>query len=238
MKINITAIGGDEATVTFETDEPAYAQVQFGTSRNYSNSTSLLETLEVSHSLTIRGLSQSTTYYVRVRAIDPAGNLLCPRRQYSFHHARYHAPFIYGGHCIRSVLQLGIHHGIRMSRQRVWWNTERRLHTTKGGVNANLDLAHQMQLTGLKGDTTYHYRVTSADVSNNSATSNDGTFTTPSDTVPPIISAITSVSTDGVSATIKWRTDEDEQPVEYGQQRHTARYFPPLPIRCTAPVTP
>mgnify|MGYP002359584771 FL=1 len=228
MKINITAIGGDEATVTFETDEPAYAQVQFGTSRNYSNSTSFTETLQVSHSLTIRGLSQSTTYYVRVRAIDPAGNLYALDGNIPFTTLDITPPFI------TAVIASGLSYNSAY----ITWNTDEPAtslveygktiaYDKRAGVNANLDLAHQMQLTGLKGDTTYHYRVTSADVSNNSATSNDGTFTTPSDTVPPIISAITSVSTDGVSATIKWRTDEDaDSQVEYGQTTSYGSVFP------------
>jgi phosphodiesterase/alkaline phosphatase D-like protein len=74
--------------------------------------------------------------------------------------------------------------------------------------------AHSLALTGLTPGTTYYYRVTSADPSNNSTTSPMPaeaplSFATPAHTTPPVISAI--VATPGplaTQATVTWTTDE------------------------------
>ena len=63
------------------------------------------------------------------------------------------------------------------------------LTTSYGSVKtaSTLVFDHLLQLTGLSANTTYHYRVTSKDASNNSTTSADYTFTTTSGGVADII---------------------------------------------------
>jgi hypothetical protein len=63
------------AVITWNTDEPADSQVEFGTTTAYGASTTLDPTLAISHSVTLAGLAPATLYHYRVRSTDSAGNL-------------------------------------------------------------------------------------------------------------------------------------------------------------------
>lgn len=52
--------------------------------------------------------------------------------------------------------------------------------------NSSLVTSHSITLSGLSSNTLYHYRVSSTDASNNTATSGDFTFTTLAPSLPPI----------------------------------------------------
>lgn len=85
-------------------------------------------------------------------------------------------------------------------------------------ASATLVTSHTIRLSDLLPATTYHYRVTSADESNNVATSSDLVFTTSSlpDITAPGISGL-SVSPEEAYADIFWNTDEPASSmVEYG----------------------
>ncbi|MDD5686605.1 MAG: TIGR03790 family protein [Elusimicrobia bacterium] len=76
---------------------------------------------------------------------------------------------------------------------------------------------HSVILSSLTEKTVYHYRIVTADISDNPTTTDDYTFTTiANDSNPPIISNITAgVSTN--TAVITWNTDENsDSQVEYG----------------------
>jgi|GEM_PF-613767 len=82
--------------------------------------------------------------------------------------------------------------------------------------NGSLVLSHGIDLTGLTPNTLYHFRVTSADQYNNSATSADYTFTTLP--WPPLeIYNVTSTNITDTSAIIIWDTNRaSNSRVEYG----------------------
>ena len=83
--------------------------------------------------------------------------------------------------------------------------------TGAGGV-----IAHSVTLPGLASATTYYYKVTSADVSGNSATSATALSFTSADTTPPVISAVTATPA-STTATIAWTTNEaSTSRVDYG----------------------
>ena len=63
------------ATVTFNTTEEATATVYYGTSCGALNDVVSSGGYETSHTLTINGLQDNTTYYYAVEAIDHAGNV-------------------------------------------------------------------------------------------------------------------------------------------------------------------
>jgi len=68
-------ITSSSAVVTWDTDEAADSQVEYGTSPGvYTWSTPLDPTMVTSHSQPVSGLQQATTYYYRVRSADQAGN--------------------------------------------------------------------------------------------------------------------------------------------------------------------
>ena len=72
-------------------------------------------------------------------------------------------------------------------------------------LNSNKMNAHSQNLGGLTASTTYHFRVKSADASNNLATSADNTFTTQApvaDTTPPTVSVTNPLNNASVAGTI------------------------------------
>lgn len=75
----ISRIRTDEATssvvVTWLTNEPATSQILYGTSTSMGSSTTLDTSLVKSHSQTITGLENDTTYYFEVQSKDAAGNV-------------------------------------------------------------------------------------------------------------------------------------------------------------------
>ena len=72
----VAATPGPEntAAVTWTTDEPADSRVDFGLSPEALTGTAASALLVTSHSVTLAGLSPSTTYYFRVTSTDGAGN--------------------------------------------------------------------------------------------------------------------------------------------------------------------
>ncbi len=90
VSITVTAVGGDtippvvsslndapattSAVITWATDEPASARVNYGTSPAALTLTSYRASLQLSHTRTLSGLASATTYYYRVVSIDAAGN--------------------------------------------------------------------------------------------------------------------------------------------------------------------
>ncbi|MCX6808282.1 MAG: fibronectin type III domain-containing protein [Candidatus Berkelbacteria bacterium] len=98
--------------------------------------------------------------------------------------------------------------------------------TAYGLQSSKTDLVtkHEVTVVGLESKTTYHFRVNVKDTFGTLASSADLTFTTTSDTTPPVVSGVQSqlseVSTpQGIKyqAVISWQTDEGStSQVEYG----------------------
>ncbi|MDH7502309.1 MAG: CARDB domain-containing protein, partial [Verrucomicrobiota bacterium] len=61
------------ATISFSTDEPVRAKVEYGLAIGYG-STNEITSFRTSHSVTITGLAPATLYHFRVRVTDTAGN--------------------------------------------------------------------------------------------------------------------------------------------------------------------
>lgn len=77
-------------------------------------------------------------------------------------------------------------------------------------LDEELVTSHSVSVTGLEGDTAYHFRVKSQDGAGNEAVSTDETFTTSAeaDTTPPVISGVVVSNITESGATIRWTTDE------------------------------
>lgn len=69
-------IATDSVNVTFDTDEPTTAGVQFGLSCAALNNTVLESGFDTAHSLSLTGLSDDTMYYYTIDVEDEAGNAL------------------------------------------------------------------------------------------------------------------------------------------------------------------
>jgi phosphodiesterase/alkaline phosphatase D-like protein len=176
--INITGTG---ATITWTTDDPAESQVEYGTSSSYGSTTTLDTNRVTSHSMDLAGLSTETTYYYKVKSRDASG-LWSESAGHTFTTGT--DP---GG--IPPVIFGVIAADITGSRATITWTTNREATsqveyglTTDYGTTATLRESlvtdHSVDLTGLKTNSTYHYRVTSRDAFQNQAQSEDRTFTT------------------------------------------------------------
>jgi len=66
-------VGSVSASIGWTTNEPATGTVEYGTTTSYGSSTAA-STLATGQSVTLLGLSCSTTYHYRVTAMDAAGN--------------------------------------------------------------------------------------------------------------------------------------------------------------------
>lgn len=74
-----------------------------------------------------------------------------------------------------------------------------------------LSTSHNIELSGLTASTPYHFRITSTDISSNTATTSDEMFTTsaaPNATISPTISMVSVGSIASTSADISWATNE------------------------------
>jgi hypothetical protein len=72
--VDVSGIAADGATITWTTDEPASSQVEYGLTASYGSATTVDTNLVLSHSVTLSGLSASSTYHFRAVSIDGAGN--------------------------------------------------------------------------------------------------------------------------------------------------------------------
>lgn len=181
--ITVTDITGARATINWETNELADGTVEYGTGPAYGTSVSD-PTLVTNHSLTLIGLTPNTLYHFRVRGTDSSGNEGFSSDQ-TFSTTDVTPPVI-------SNIQVV---DITETSARVTWDTDESadskvdygLTAGYGSVrsSAALIFSHSLLITGLTGGTTYHFSVTSADGSGNSATSLDDTFLTAPDVTPP-----------------------------------------------------
>jgi len=86
--------------------------------------------------------------------------------------------------------------------------------TGTSSTDTTLTLRHAVTLSNLDANTSYNYKITSKDASNNSASSETGTFTTlkagtTTDTTAPTISNIQVTDVTSSGATVSWVTNED-----------------------------
>ncbi|MDB5237207.1 MAG: hypothetical protein JWL88_309, partial [Parcubacteria group bacterium] len=206
------------ATITWTTDEAASSTVNYGTTTAYGiASTSAV--FSTSHSITLVGLTAATTYHYQVSSADASGNVATSTdRTFATAAIPDTTPPVI------SAISSGTP---GQASATITWTTDEAASSsvnygvTTGYGSASTSLAlvisHTITLTGLTAATTYHYQIASADSSNNSATSTDRTFTTATDTTPPIIGSIDAGTPGQTTAIINWTTDEaGTSRLEYG----------------------
>jgi cysteine-rich repeat protein len=213
---NITSTG---AVVTWTTDENATSYVDYGSAAPppYTSSAGQVDSV-TSHSVTLSGLTPSTTYNYRVRSGDAAAN------ESFVANATFAtvAPPDSAPPTITAVAATSI----TVSGSIITWTTNEAATsyvdygpTVAYGSTAGdavLATSHSVSLTGLSENTTYNFRVRSADVAANEAISANSTFKTLDATAPLItLVATTNITTSG--ARITWTTNEAaDSLVEYG----------------------
>ena len=151
---------------------------QHGTTTGYGSASSSAA-LVTSHSITLTGLTASSTYDFQVESVDAEGNTATSSNQ-TFATLRNSPPVI-------TSISSGIPSDTSAT---VTWTTDEpatsqvNYGTTTGygsaSSSAALVTSHSITLTGLTAETTYHFQIQSTDSLANTATSSDQTFITPS----------------------------------------------------------
>jgi hypothetical protein len=211
------------AIVQWTTDEPANSVLEFGVSEALGTIVaSAPGVFTQTHSLTLTGLSPSTTYYARVTTSDPDDNSTTGSvfRLTTLDVPDTSAPVITSGPAIESVTDTAVV---------VVWQTDE---PATSGVSFNdgvtfdvisdstLTRSHRMTLSGLMAATLYNITVASIDAVGNGPTLGgpmvETTAPTP-DTVPPVISNVQVLEISTHSAVVSWTTNElSTTTVHYG----------------------
>ncbi|OAI43833.1 hypothetical protein AYO38_10375, partial [bacterium SCGC AG-212-C10] len=213
--VQSTLVTSSSATITWNSDEPATSQVEYGTSTGYGTLAPLTPdlTLVTAHSQPLSGLAGNTTYHYRVLSKDAAGNSTAsPDSSFVTPPADATPPII-------SAVQAT---AVTSTSATVTWTTNESSTTqveygptaaygslAPSQPNPALVTAHSQALSGLAIGTQYHFRVLSRDAAGNLATSPDATFTTTvPDTTPPVITGQQDSVRTQTGATIVWLTNE------------------------------
>jgi hypothetical protein len=136
-----------------------------------------------SHAINVSGLTASTTYYYIVKSVDASGNLATSTEKTftTLTPADVTPPVI-----------SAIHSETTSTTATITWTTNEPSNsyllysledlstatTTLTANSSTLVTSHSLGVTGLTASTTYHFKVSSTDASNNSATSTQQTFIT------------------------------------------------------------
>ena len=186
------------------------------------------------HSVVLTGLDSNSVYFFRVGSTNDLGygpdlesGDANPSAEYSFKTQTEAQPDTTAPQLIVQPYA----NGITLTTATVKWVTDEPAtsiveygRTTAYGLTQSMPdrylTDHSVDLNGLKGGTTYHYRVISGDWAGNSITSKDFVLTTitDQDTVPPQFTSsptVTSFTHD--SFTIEWATNENsDSQVQFG----------------------
>jgi phosphodiesterase/alkaline phosphatase D-like protein/ribosomal protein S27E len=222
--VKVSGITDRLAVVSWETNEPADGQVDFGTTAAYGKTASRAGLL-MHHEVTLTNLAPDTLYHFRVDSKDASGNGPSVSADLTFRTGTapdIRPPFLSN---IRAE-------SIAETSAVILWDSDEPSdsHVDYGltgsyglySAGAASTMRHALRVQGMQNDTTYHFRVRSSDASGNTANGTDVTFTTlktPSgpDKRPPVISDVTVSGINDTRAVISWRTDEPaDGTVEFG----------------------
>lgn len=209
---NVTAtnVSASGATITWTTNQGATSQVQYGTTEDYGTMTELNGSNVTSHSVNLTGLSPLTTYHYQVLSTNVNGSSSSTDFTFST-----------GELLVISNVQAS---GIGGGAATITWATSQASSskveygvTSEYGSSTTTDntavFSHSVNLIGLSPNTTYHYRVVSAN-NNGTVPSDDYTFATADFAY---ISDVHANSITSTGATITWATDIGaSSQVEYG----------------------
>ncbi len=203
----ISNVTDSSATVGWSTSENADSAADYGTTASYEIATESSSSLVTSHSEVLSGLSEGTTYHVRVRSSDLCSNQASSGDQ-TFSTNDATAPII--SSVVATVTS-------STSVTITWTTIEPATSWVNYGATASygtvvgdstLSTSHSVIITGLDEGTTYHFDVESADASGNSATSSDDTFVTSSNPAPSNVSDLVVDASSG-AVELSWTNPSD-----------------------------
>lgn len=208
--VTVSNITGTGATISWTTSEAANTQIEYGTTTSYGSSTPLAGAMTTSHSQTLSGLTEKTTYCYRVNSADAAGNAGHATGSFATTTTADSTPPVISGVTTSTITG---------TTATVTWTTNEPADSQVDfGTRSNYDkstsatstfvTSHSQMITGLTANTRYHYRAKSKDAAGNLGASTDLTFRTATNSTPPVISAISVTNVSGTSVVITWTTDK------------------------------
>ncbi len=212
--VTVSGVTATTATITWTTDQPSSALVNYGTTPSYGSSSTLNSTLSTSQSVTLTGLSPGLTYDFDVVSANAAGTPSASANKTFVTTAQ--APVI-------SAVAVS---GITGASATITWTTDQLTSsqvnygaTTSYGsssaLNSTLATSHSVTVSGLSPGSTYDFDVISANSAGTSSSSGNQVFVTTN--AGPVISAVTVSGIAGTTATITWTTDQPSSTlVNYG----------------------
>ena len=230
----ISDIKNTSAKITWTTDELSNSKAEFGVTTAYG-SQNTDQSYTTSHSVYITGLTSNTSYKVRLKSTDPAGNIGTNDNG----GAGYSLTTV-GGPVITNVTVSDISD----SQATIFWNTNLSsdsyvdystnsdLSNYAEGGSADLVTGtstvyqHKITITGLSGASTYYFQVSSREGGGSQTIdTNNGSyyqFKTTYDTKAPTITEVQTPVRASDSAVITWKTDElSDSQIEYGVNAST-----------------
>lgn len=175
---NITTVA---ATILWNTNESASGYLEYGLTTSYSAGNSTVSTFATGQSVTLAGLLPDTTYHVRVRAQDVAGNISWSGD----------LTFRTASTAVFEISDLRVTY-VDDHRAMIEWTTNQEaiggvtlLTPTTATILENVSgRSHVVNVGGLVPGTSYTFRVNAATLNGRSAEAN-GTFITTIDRTPP-----------------------------------------------------
>jgi hypothetical protein len=206
LNLNSAEIGTSSAKIVWTSNEPAVAQVFFGTTTNYTDQTDFTTSWFRYSTSTLSGLFENTQYFYKLSLLDPAGNISSST-----------SSFITDKLPVITNLSTS---SITHNSANIRWQTNKLATSsvmyglTAGyGSTSYSNIASTTQnivLNNLIASTTYHFKTYSRDLTNNSTSSDDLIFvTSPSpDITAPTVSNFATSSLTSTGITVSWNTSE------------------------------
>ncbi|MFC2075457.1 fibronectin type III domain-containing protein [candidate division KSB1 bacterium] len=220
----VEGIGDKSVTVVWTTNELSTSAVKYGEENLVFPDSVSSSKYVTDHRVLISNLTPNTVYYYIVESTDISGNTKSLTFEVQFLGVEFSFKTEELGDVLPPLITGGpIAMPITNRTEKIFWLTDELSNSVVDyGLSTDYDqkktvakigTTHEVRLTELIPDTTYHYRVSSADLTGNkvSTAGIDYTFTTltADDTKPPVIIAgpVTKGVTD-TTATIVWTTNE------------------------------
>ncbi len=167
--------------ITWTTNEAATSRVAYSTSSNLSGATytTLDSSMVTSHSVSLTGLSEGTTYYYKASSTN-ATNATATSQTYQFTTGDTVAPSISNLDAISvsDTAAVIVWDTNEAATSKVWYGTTSGNLTSSSALVDTLNREQAISITGLSSETTYYYIAVSADGNGNIATSSESSFTT------------------------------------------------------------
>jgi hypothetical protein len=183
--VQVGNVSASSAVITWHTNNVADSRVDYGVTTSYGGSVANSSSV-TSHSLTLSGLTSSTTYHFQVTSVDGFG------QRASSTDATFTTLSPPPPPPALQVTAVQVSN-VSATSAVITWQTNNLANsrvdygvtTSYGGAIANGGsvTSHSLTLSGLTSSTTYHFQVTSVDGSGQRASSTDATFTTTTSSV-------------------------------------------------------